>query len=377
MKKLILTLLAALLIAPAALAQPTPTTKSTPTTQPAPAVPAAVRASALWPHKADWVGRQATIFPARLYATASYLLLYPQPGQELSGVDQLALGRRLAGRTFTIQGLYELKKAKAISEYYWLLTSPQEKVWVRDTRESQTAALPFALDSEIAADAKKISELSALADATVWIDRNRTRPGDLSAPVGHLAPLTVVAFKSAGPFSDIYTLTLQQEDGTPLVWTVKTTGSGATAYSNGQFAALFAKNFYRQEPRTLFPRWAEHLWPLIAAREIRVGWDKEMVLMSWGDPDKKTEKIEEGPNKGLEKWQYPGSHHLYFRDKLLVKIKLPDPAFKPDPASKAPAKPGASDKPTAKQGKSPRDPKNTEPEGLIEVTGAIKKDDKT
>lgn len=336
MKKLLLLTAFLLLLAPTAFAQPIPASP------------------ALWPHKADWAGRPAVIFPAKLYATASYLLLYRQPGEELSGVEQLALGRRLAGRAFTVQGLYELKKPGADPRHYWLLAAPGEQVWVRDTKDTPLANLPFALDSEINAENKKIAELTALAGATVWIDANRVAAADLSAPLGHLSPLTVVAFKSTGPFSDVYTLTLQPTEGAPVVWAVKITGGQAAAYSNAQFAALLARSFFRQEPRTLFPHWAEHLWPLVAAREVRVGWDKEMALMSWGDPDK-VEKAAKGPDKDLEIWQYAGNRHLYFKDKLLVKIKIPDPA----------AKPGTT-KPAGT-------PKTPDDDGLMEVQSAVKK----
>ncbi len=336
-----------------------------------PALPAAagpgqagLTAVAPWPGKADWIGQSATIYPAKLYASASYLLIFRQPGEDISGVDQLALSRKLAGQTFVINGLYKLPAAGE-AKYYWQLTGPGGgAVWVKDSADGPLAALPFALRSEIAAENMAIDELNALAGATLWVNRNLFAPGELPG-IGHLAPLTVAGFKSAGPFSDTYVLTLRQEDGSPAVWTAAATGR-RTAYGNVHFAALVAKNFFRQDPTTLFPHWAESLWPLVRAREIRTGWDREMVLMSWGDPEK-SEKVAKGPEKGLEEWRY-GSYHLYFRDKLLEKIKLPDPAAvkKALPGDKSAAleiKP-----PDGKAGDKIKEPP------MIEVTSAVKKE---
>ncbi len=329
-----------------------------------PALPAAAgpgqapAAVAPWPGKAAWIGQQATIYPAKLYASASYLLLFRQPGEEMSGVDQLALGRKLAGQTFVMSGLYRLPTA-AEPKYYWQLTGPGgTAVWVKDTAGGPLAALPFALAGEIAAENKAIGELNALVGATLWVNRNLFAPAELPA-VGHLDPLTVAGFKSAGPFSDTYALDLRQEDGSPVVWTAATTGRRA-AYGNVHFAALVTKNFFRQDPVTLFPHWPGQLWPLIRAREIRPGWEREMVLMSWGDPETSA-KVAEGPEKDLEEWRY-GNYHLYFRDKLLEKIKIPDPAA----VEKTPP-----DDQKAARGK-PADKKKEPP--MLEITSATKKE---
>lgn len=318
------------------------------------AAPATLSAAEPWPRKADWVGQQATVYPAKLYATASYLLVFPQPGLETSGADQLFFARTLAGKTFTIKGLFKLTKPAGV-EYYWQLAGPSGKpAWVKDTADGPLALLPFALNSEIAAENAATADLAALAGTPVWINRNLVAAPDLTAAVGHLAPLTIAGFRSSGPFGDTYALTLRQEDGSQVVWSLGSTGA-RTAYSNRDFLSRVGKSFFRKNPQGLFPAWAETLWPLIRAREIRTGWDREMVLMSWGDPDT-TEKVIEGPDKGLERWRYGGTN-LYFRDKQLVKIKIPDPAM-------VNVKPAKDDKGKSAKG-----------DGTIEVAKAGKNDD--
>lgn len=326
--------------------------------EPQPAGPAAM---APWPQKADWVGQQATIFPAKLYATASYLLVFPQPGQNVTGVEQLYFARKFIRQTFTINGLYKLTQP-AREEYYWRLDGDGGKtVWVKDTPSGLLAVLPFALNSELVADNKAIADLNALAGATFWIDRNVIATTELSAPVGHLTQVTVTAFKSAGPFSDTYSLALTREDGSPAVWATATTGSGKQAvYSNVHFLSRAQKGLLRENPRARFPQWNEELWTLIKDREIRTGWDRDMVTTSWGDPET-IEKTLEGPDKGLMRWRY-SSANLFFRDKLLEKIRIPDPALEKLKHAK-----GAGPQPVKADGKK-KDPN----EGMIEVSAARK-----
>lgn len=333
--------------------------------------PGGVTAVAPWPQKADWVGQQATIYPAKLYASASYLLVYPQPGQSIAGVDQLYFARKFLRQTFAISGLYKIAApAPPHDEYYWRLDDAGgATVWVKDTSSGQLAALPFALNSELAAEHKAIADINALAGAPLWLDRNVITTAELSAPVGHLVPVTVTAFKTTGPFSDTYALVLALEDGSSVVWATATTGTGdQTVYSNGHFLVRVRKGLHRENPRTSFPKWSEELWTLIKGREIRTGWDQDMVKMSWGDPET-IEKVLEGPDKDLMRWRY-GSTNLFFRDKLLAKIRIPDPALAKLKPTKDDNRKTAKDdgRKTAKDAPKKKDPNY----GLIEVTVATK-----
>lgn len=323
--------------------------------------PAALAAVAPWPQKADWVGQQAVIYPAKLYATASYLLVFPQPGQSITGADQLYFARKFIRQSLTIGGLYKLAKP-AGEEFYWRLNGAGgTTVWVKDSPTGLLAVLPFALNSELAAENKAVADLNALVGTTFWLDRNVIDTAELSAPVGHLSKITVTAFKSSGPFSDTYSLAFTREDGSPAVWATATTGTGKQmVYGNGQFLARAQKGLLRESPRTRFPQWNEDQWTLIEGREIRTGWDQDMVTVSWGAPET-TEKLLEGPDKGLVRWRYGGTN-LFFRGKQLAKIRIPDPAL----AKLKPAK--DDDRKTAKNNDKKKDPN----EGLIEVSAASK-----
>lgn len=321
-----------------------------------------------WPAKAAWPGQTASFFPAKFYASASYLLVFSQPGQTIAGVDQLFFTRTLTGKTFTVQGLYELKKRPAAPpEYYWRLDGPPgtAPVWVKDYPEGQLSTLPFALASEIAEEEKQRAAIAALVGKVVWLDRNRVAGSELSASVDHLAPLTITGFKSAGPFSETYALSFAQASGEPLIWQLGPTGS-RTAYSHSQFLLIFGQAFRSQDPVSLFPKWPPSVWDAIKMREIKVGMEKDMVLLSWGETDKR-EKIEAGPEKGLERWRYPEGYRLYFKGKELVKIKMPRPV---DLSKNQPEKP--ADK-TAKDLKDADKPgKDNKDDGFIDVPVAAK-----
>lgn len=330
MKKVIIALLALCAVHAPTFAAPAP----------APAVPAAqtghekaaLAAAEVWPGKADWIGQQAIIVPAKLNASASYLLVFPQPGQDISGIDQLCIARRHIGKTFTIQGLYKFGTKQAAPQYYWRLAAKDGGVlWVKDNSDVALPALPFALEREIEAEKRAIAAIGALVGKTIWIDRNFILKGELTAPVGHLAPLTVAAFKAAGPFSETYTLDLRQADGAPVAWTVAPTGPRA-AFSAVQFYGMLESGFLRQDPQTLFPHWSPEEWQLIRAQEIRVGWEREKVRMSWGPA-----QVAEGPEEDMYEARY-GKYYLYFKNDRLMKIKTPDPASAADTSAGKPTK---------------------------------------
>lgn len=316
----------------------------------------------LWPLKAAWPGQKVGFFRAKLYASASYLLVFPQPGQAIAGVDQLFFARKLIGKTYTIQGLYKLP-TKGAAEYYWRLDGPagEAPVWVKDSQAGQLSSLPFVLGREIAEENRQIADLQALKGKMVWINRNHIVAGELSGNIGHLQPLTIVSFKSAGPFSETYSISFTQADGAALVWELKPTGSRA-AYNHSQFREIFRQSFYDQDPLSLHPDWQPAVRELIKDREIRVGWDSDMVLMSWGEPDRRN-TIEIGPEKGLTLWLYPEGAHLYFKGKNLVKIKIPRPA---DSRNKGP-----QIRPADQTGAAGKD-KSGQDGDLMDVPGAAK-----
>ena len=62
--------------------------------------------------------------------------------------------------------------------------------------------------------------------------------------------------------------------------------SGTVAVLNNQADyRRFEITFATENPRETHPDWSENDWNIITAREIRIGMTREMLLMSWGDPE--------------------------------------------------------------------------------------------
>jgi hypothetical protein len=322
---------------------------------PLPAGLTEVSAAQVWPNKISWIGQKAVFLPAKMYQNVSYLFLYQDPTAALSGVDQLSLGKSLLGKTLTIKGLYKLKK-DAATEYYWYLAadSGNPAVWLKDSQDTTLGDQPFALETEVAKEKIWIDKLAALQGITVWNNCNIVTSFAKSGSAEHLAPLTIHEFRSDGPFSEKYQLLFTKEDGSLLDWTI---GLGTTppAYNHQQFYELLKKSFYLKSPYDAHPGWSADRWTAIRARKIAVGMDQEMVILSWG-----AAKQVEGLKDHTEIWEYYGNRFLFFKDKALIKIKVPKP-------------PGAKDTKDPKNTKEAK-PKPDQPKymdsGLTEVTEA-------
>ena len=291
-----------------------------------PAGPMQVSADQVWPEKAGWIGQKALFLPAKIYQNVSFLFLYQEPTAAISGVDQLSLGKRLFGKTLTIKGLYSLKK-DAATEYYWYLAADTgtQVVWLKDRQDKLLADQPFALETEISQEKRQMEQMAALSGLIVWNNRNLVSSFSKDGSAEHLAPLTIHEFHSNGPFSETYRLTLTQEDGSTLDWTV---GLGTTppVYDHKQFYDLLQKSFYLKDPFATHPDWSKSRWTAIKARKVAVGMNQDMVDLSWGA----AKQITKG-KKGTETWEYPDSRFLFFKDKTLITIKVPKPPVLKDP----------------------------------------------
>lgn len=291
----------------------------------------------LWPDKSSWIGQQAIFFRAKMHRNVSYLFIYENAGTHPSGIDQLELGKRIANKAFVIKALYQLQTPES-TEYYWQLvdSSGTQTVWVKDTKEKQPSDQPFALTAELDKEKQMILQAASFSNLTVWNNSNMINQSEIGGTPDHLEMLTVVDFRSDGPFSEKYMLTLKRKDGSPLIW--KTGFQAASpVYSNSQFCETFQKNFYLKNPVDAHPNWPDTIWSAIQLRKVAVGWDKDMVLMSWGKPEQIVKGDGKGDGKGgkggkgkadYESWNYKDNRHLLFQGNQLAKIRVPRPPVK-------------------------------------------------
>ena len=279
-----------------------------------------VNVAQIWPNKAGWLGQKAVLVPAKLYQTVSFLFLYDQPGALPSGVDQLSLGRRLSGKEYVVKGLFEQKAAKT-TEYFWCLTGDGAlpALWVKDNQDRTLSDQPFALESEMAGEKQAAEKLAKLTGLTIWSNKNKAVVFDQKALADHLEPLVIRTVRSDGPFGENYSLQLAREDNSLLLWKAGF-GSNPSVYSLQQFYDLLQKNFYMTSPFDAHPTWSQDTWTAIKSRKVALGWNQEMVDLSWGAARETTKEKD-----GSETWEYPDRHFLTFKNDIVTKIKIPAP----------------------------------------------------
>jgi hypothetical protein len=188
---------------------------------------------------------------------------------------------------------------------------------------------PFAFASEIAQENQDIVKAASLITSVVWANCNIVNAGDVTGDMSHLERLTVIDFQSNGPFSESYSMEFRKDDGSTVLWKTGLTAN-VPVYNHQQFYQLFQKSFYQSNPLELHPNWPEDIRTNIKNQKVSVGMDQAMVLLSWGNPNRIAKAT-----PGYELWLYNNQTTLYFKDKAVVRILIPDP--KQATANKGPA----------------------------------------
>ena len=281
--------------------------------------------AAIGSEKAGWVGQTVTFLNGKMHQKVGYIFLYLHPGEELSGIDQVLLAKKLSGKSYKITGLYALKLSSATS-YFWRLLSVDNNqiLWVKDNKTRLMSEEPFALPQEIAAENQLIGSMNELKNKNIWLNKNMLSPGDVSAKVNHLEHFIIKGFESAGPYSQTYLLTLTNDDNETVQWKIGI-NSGKPVYNHGLFWDQYNKTFYGKDPSESYPNWQPESWQKIKQQKVVLGWDKKMVEMSWGQPLIITQDFTVRKNRA-EIWEYEGQRYLYFKKDQLVNILIPKPS---------------------------------------------------
>jgi hypothetical protein len=277
----------------------------------------------LWPAKASWLGQKVVFLRPKMHQNVSYLHIFQHPLSPISGIDQLTLGKTLVNRTFVIKGLFQQNKAGLLL-YFWQLTDEKGTVvWVKDTSEAPASDQPFVFDFEVIQEKQQIDNINKLIGKTLWFNRNMVASPEFTGKARHLDQLTITGFKSDGPFSETYLLSLETADGETATWKVGMYAD-TPVYNHSQFQALLMQRFFVEDPQISHPKWSDEVWAACKNLEVALGWDKDMVMTSWGLPS----SVQKTDN-GAEKWSY-GNKYLLFKDKTLVKIRIAAVTKPPD-----------------------------------------------
>lgn len=106
------------------------------------------------------------------------------------------------------------------------------------------------------------------------------------------------------------------------------TKDGIKGYWDGSYSRIndtlnhlllpFDENWYFEDPHKPHPNWSQWTRKAIENEKIYVGMAKEMVLISWGEPDDIRHSVE--GKKTQDQWTYVNTY-LYFKNGKLVRIQ--------------------------------------------------------
>jgi len=149
----------------------------------------------------------------------------------------------------------------------------------------------------------------------------------------HIRILTYIIDQKSGEVADFDISNLEKlnvmnvepsfNDYAPLRFALKR-ANGKLIFWDGSYSLIndtsnhllrpFNKSWSFLDPKKLHPKWTQKTWNAIKQCEIFIGMNKDMVLMSWGKPEKVNSTIIASGKS--EQWIY-GDQYVYF-DKGLV-----------------------------------------------------------
>lgn len=277
--------------------------------------PESVAVAKVFPEKAHWVGQTVTFSLPRLYERGGYVYLYEDLNKPGTTHDQFVLAGKIAGRSYTVQGLF--RDSSPSLKYYWKLFNVADNsiIWVRDINFS-SSQIPFLLPEELSKDNKVKEELRSLFTQTVWYNKNSNA---LGKEIAHLEPMTVIDMRNFGEYGEFFEVTLRPHNGKETKW-ITSYKEVPPVYSYASLEKALNECFYLTDPYKSHPQWTSDDWALLISQEIKVGWDKDRVMMSWGRPHRN--KIETENKSYTERWVYEDNTNLFFKGNTLVKILI-------------------------------------------------------
>ena len=269
-----------------------------------------VPANEIFPYKANWIGQKITI--------------YKSNPTGFSGILQSGLpfnGNNLTNKPFKIIALYT---DKYNSNYYWKLFDEDsgEIAWYQDKHyalvknglgKTSEDEVPFYVETEKDTRNQITNDFNALVGRSIWAD-NTSHYLLRKLDVKHLERLIITEAKVDSDFKGVQ-FSAQREDGTTITWKQpfnKYLNLGQTPESVLDVVAFI------QNPYELYDL-PDGTWEVIRNGGVRVGFSKEMCLMSWGKP----KSVNKTTNSWgvYEQWVYGLTSYLYFTNGELTTIQ--------------------------------------------------------
>lgn len=136
-----------------------------------------------------------------------------------------------------------------------------------------------------------------------------------SMPIKRLSPYKIKNI-GIGTDSEPVKIVLENPEGNDFFYTVFLSGINTSKIS---MARPFTYYFYFSNPRDQYPNLSQVNWDLVTKGKVKIGWDKNLCKLSWGEPEKiNTTKGSFGTH---EQWVYLGESYLYFENGKLTTIQ--------------------------------------------------------
>lgn len=269
-----------------------------------------VAASEILPYKANWIGQKITISkpdPTGFCDNIQY---------NSSSYD----GKKLLNKQLRITALFTNG-----STYAWKLNDEEtaETYWFIDQHYSFRAnnglpatfddTLPFYVETEKNTRNQIINDFNALVERSIWAN-NANNYLLRNLGVKHLERLVITQAKVDSDFKGAQ-FSAQREDGTTISWKQpfnKYLNLGETPES------VLDEVAFTQNPYDLYDL-PDETWEVIRNRAVRIGFSKEMCLMSWGKP--KSINRTTNARGAVEQWVYGLNSYLYFTNGELTTIQ--------------------------------------------------------
>ena len=230
--------------------------------------------------------------------------------------------KTLEGKVFVIKGYYK-RSAATVDLYnrYWKIVDEKngEVFWVMDNDgdREQDYSRPFYFISEVEDEKQLIEDLKGYIGKQIWYNFNAETSGIMDTYLlNHLEPVTITAIEQDQFFDKIY-ISLKRQDGSIKKIYIYQVLKPSDMPRRRSVLKELNKQFYFNN---IFEEygWDEETWDLIKNRYIKIGWNEDQCILSWGYPNRVNRTTSYWGTS--EQWVY-GSRYVYFENGILSAIQ--------------------------------------------------------
>lgn len=264
----------------------------------------------------EWVGKQFVMLETYLaHSMGEYDEFYFFKKDKYRGKVPL---QGFSGATVTVVAV---EKMPADSYTDYLVTFKEDKsgkVFYGQSYKGSFAALGYAEDIQKVKEQWLGKTIYAKERYLHTYDANTGREDHFAIKISKGEPLNVVDVLPGIDKVSPIILVVKRSNGQTGFYSMHTSLTNLPSdWWNDKVLSRSYEPFFETNPRELYP-WGDDIWNNIALGLVNIGWDKDKVVMSWGNPEKKN--ITTTPNGVSEQWVYSDAY-LYFENDKVAAIQ--------------------------------------------------------